>query len=215
MSAPNDAYTISPVGPPRWSALAITAFMLSLIGFLGVTAILGIILGVAGIVVTRGGRRRGVGLAVAAIPISLVTGGLGVLFLVTGVMVWRMGETSKRIEPALSASSADVTASAGEIYAMGSPAFQSAASKDRIEKWLADVKQKHGTLNGLERQDDFGFITKTSQGGFVLNLRGKFTNGPALLRIRFSPNYILEPRIDDIEVDGFSPRPTEGQAASD
>lgn len=193
-------------GTPRWSALAITAFVLSLIGFFGFTAILGIILGIAGIVVTRGGQRRGRGLAIAAIPISLVTGGLGALFLVTGVMVWRMGEMSKRIETALSASSADVIASTIEIYALGSPDFQSAAPKDRIETWLADVKRKHGTLSGFEKQDDLGFVTRNSTAGFALNLRGKFTNGPALVRVRFSPNYILEPRIDDIDVDGSSPR---------
>jgi hypothetical protein len=203
------------MGPPRWSALAITAFVLSLLGFLGFTAILGIILGIAGIAVTRGGRRRGMGLAIAAIPISLVTGAFGALFLVTGVMVWRMGEMSKRIEPALSASSADVAKSADEIFAMGSLAFQSAAPKDRIETWLADVKQKHGTLSGFERQDDLGFITRNSSGGFVLNLRGKFTNGPALVRVRFSPNYILNPHIDDIDVDGNSPLAPSGDPTTD
>lgn len=206
MSAPNDAYATSQMGPPRWSALAITAFVLSLIGFLGFTAVLGVILGIAGIAVTRGGRRRGMGLAIAAIPISLVTGALGALFLVTGVMVWRMSEMSKRIEPALSASTADVNKGADEIFAMGSPEFQSAAPNDRIETWLADVKQKHGTLSGFEKQDELGFITRNSSGGFVLNLRGKFINGPALVRVRFSANYILEPRIDDIDVDGVSPR---------
>lgn len=208
MSQPNDIYAASQMGPPRWSALAITAFVFSLIGFLGFTAILGIILGIAGIVVTRGGRKRGVGLAIAAIPISLVTGALGAVFLFTGVVVWRMREVTKQIEPAFSASSADVTTSANDLYAMGSPDFQSEVTPERIETWLAEVKMKHGTLGTFEKQTDMGAIAPDpSSGAFVLNLRGKFTNGPALVRVRFSPKSLLTPRIDDIDVDGISPRP--------
>ena len=55
--------------PPPWSAAAIGAFVLSLLGFIGITAVLGLIFSIVGIVATRRGRRRGMGLAIAAIPI--------------------------------------------------------------------------------------------------------------------------------------------------
>jgi len=77
MASATDDFAVQHHQPPRWSALAITAFVLSFIGFLGFTAILAIIFGAVGIWVTRAGCRRGMGLAIAAIPIALVTGLFG------------------------------------------------------------------------------------------------------------------------------------------
>ena len=73
--------------PVRWSAAAVAGFVLSLVGCLIVTAPLGLILGIVGIVTTRGGRRRGMGLAIAAIPISLLTGVFS-LIVVANVVVF-------------------------------------------------------------------------------------------------------------------------------
>ena len=67
--------------PKSWSALAISGFVLSLVGCLGITAALGLVFGIAGILATRGRRKRGFGLAVAAIPISMLTGALSVVGL--------------------------------------------------------------------------------------------------------------------------------------
>jgi hypothetical protein len=43
----------------------------------------------------------------------------------------------------------------------------------------------------------------TSDGGYILNLKGNFTNGPAHVRIKVGVNG-WKPQINDIEVDGVS-----------
>ncbi len=215
MSPSTDVYAAQHLGPPRWSALAITAFVLSLIGFLGFTAILGIILGIAGIAVTRGGRRRGMGLAISAIPISVVTGALGAVVVYGGFTFWHMYKTSEKLVPVLSASSDKSAEGAEAILALSSESFRSDAGKDRIEQWVREVNRKHGSLTRFERDLDTNLITANSAGKAVLNIRGKFTNGPALMRITFSSDSLLDPRIDDIDVDGLSPRTPTGNSLKD
>jgi hypothetical protein len=205
-SPPSDAYVAQYSGPPRWSALAITAFVLSFLGFLGFTAILGILLGIAGIAVTRGGRRRGMGMAIAAIPISLVTGSFGAMLVYGGYTFWNMYQTSEKLVPILSASSDRSADGAAAILALGSESFRTNVGREQLEQWLRDVNRKHGNLTKLERDLDTNPITANSAGHAVLSMRGKFTNGPALMRITFSSDTLLHPSIDDIEVDGLSPR---------
>jgi len=206
MSAPNDIYAASQMGPPRWSALAITAFVLSFLGFLGFTAILGILLGIAGIAVTRGGRRRGMGMAIAAIPISFVTGSFGAMLVYGGYTVFYMYQTSEKLVPILSASSEKSADGAAAILALGSESFRTNVGRERLEQWLRDVNRKHGNLTKFERDLDTNLITPNSAGKAVLNMRGKFTNGQALVRITFANDTLLHPSVDDIEVDGLSPR---------
>jgi|CXWL01.1.fsa_nt_gi hypothetical protein len=210
MSQASDVYAAQNQGPPRWSALAITAFVLSLIGFLGFTAISGIIFAIAGIAVTRGGRRRGMGLAIAAIPIALVTGVIGATLVYGGVTFYRMYKTSEKVVPVLSASSDKSADGAEAILALGSVSFREKVDQSRLEQWLREVHHKHGNLAKLERDPDTNPITANSAGNAVLNLRGKFTNGPALMRFTFSNESLLDPRIDDIDVDGLSPRTPKG-----
>ncbi len=204
MSAPNDIYASSNLGLPRWSALAITAFVLSLIGFLGFTAILGIILGIAGIAVTRGGRRRGMGLAIAAIPISLLTGAVGAVFVIGIVSLFRMGDVTKQVEKVLSTSE-DAGKAIDSIYANSTPSFQQEVSRDELSNWLSEVRRKHGNLINVDRT--IKTSTVTSEGNRAsFNLPGKFVNGPALVRMRFEQHGLMKPLIDDFDVDGFSPR---------
>jgi hypothetical protein len=77
---PGQPYGTTPYGPPPYagapvtgkvSGLAITAFVLGLLGFLILTAIVGIILGVVGLVRIRDTQRlSGKGLAIAGIALS-------------------------------------------------------------------------------------------------------------------------------------------------
>ena len=82
-----------PPGPP-FSRLALSGFVCSLLGWTGMGAILGVIFGIAGILATAGGRLRGRGLAIAALPISLVT---GAVFLVLLVIVALVFEAQKEV----------------------------------------------------------------------------------------------------------------------
>ena len=49
-------------------------------------------------------------------------------------------------------------------------------------------------------------VTSDPRGRMVMNLQGKFTNGPALISIRFVPESLLSFKMDDLEIDGSSPR---------
>lgn len=208
MSPDPGAYSDEFQGPPRWSGLAVTAFVLSLLGFLIVTAVLGFILGIAGIFVTGPGRRRGRGLAIAAIPISLVTGGLAAAIAYGSVTFLRMYETSRKATAAMSLSVEEVDKGAAEILGLGSKSFQSAVSQEQMAGWLGQVRRKHGSFVSLQRDLETDLMTPGSGGRPILNLSGKFTNGPALIRITFAADSLLRPHIDDIDVDGLSPRGT-------
>jgi hypothetical protein len=193
------------VGPQPWSALAITAFVLSLLGFLGFTAILGIILGIAGIIVTSGGRRRGMGLAIASIPISLVTGAF-FAFIVFGIVFFARGvEFIKKIEPVFSASAGSMHEAASALHDLGSKSFQDAVDADRLEAWLREIGKQHGKLTAV-KPDQTNPIAESPSGEAVLNIDGKFVNGPATIRLTFTKGNIWTPRIEDIEVSGSSPR---------
>lgn len=191
--------------PAPWSALAITAFVMSLLGFLGFTAILGIILGIVGIIVTSGGRRRGMGLAIASIPISLVTGAISAFIIIGIVFFARGAEFIKKIEPVFSASAGSMHEAATALHDLGSTSFQEAVDADRLEVWLREIGKKHGKLTTV-KLDQTNPVAKNPSGEAVLNIDGKFVNGPATIRLTFTKENIWTPRIDDIEVSGSSPR---------
>lgn len=198
-------YGMGVVGPQPWSAAAIAAVVLSILGFLGFTAILGIIFGVVGIIVTSGGRRRGMGLAIASIPISLVTGAISAFIIISIVFFARGAEFIKKIEPVFSASAGSMHEAATALHDLGSTSFQEAVDADRLEVWLREIGKEHGKLTAV-KLDQTNPIAKNPSGEAVLNIDGKFVNGPATIRLTFTKENIWTPRIDDIEVSGSSPR---------
>lgn len=191
-------------GPPRpesqsWSALAIAGFVLSLVGCLGITAGLGLIFGVAGIAKTRGGRRRGFGLAVAAIPISIVTGALflgGLNYARTlGVVYMDRMNAVKGVV----GSTPDEAAAAFATFREGcAESFVDKASDESMTVWLASVREKHGSLVSTDRTP----MPLPDGGGLQIN--AKFVNGPAPIVIRFSKAGGAKMLIDYIEVDGLA-----------
>lgn len=143
-------YGMGIVGRQPWSAAAIAAFVLSILGFLGFPAILGILFGVVGIIVTSGGRRRGMGLAIASIPISLVTGAISA-FIVIGIVFFARGaEFIKKIEPVFSASAGSMHDAASALRDLGSKSFQETVDADRLEAWLREIGQEHGKLTSIK-----------------------------------------------------------------
>ena len=213
MSPSSDVYAAKYLGPPRWSALAITAFVLSFIGFLGFTAILGIILAVAGIAVTRGGRRRGMGLAISAIPISIVTGLIGAFFVIGIVSFLRMVDMTKQVEKILAASD-DASKATDSLFIHATPSFQKDVSREQLASWLSEVSRKHGKLISLDRTFTTNTMTTQSKRA-AFNLPGKFVNGQGLVRLHFEQRSLTQPLIDDIDVNGLSPRTASKETKSD
>src|SRR3990172_2575126 len=136
---------------PRWSAAAIGAFILSLLGFLGVTAVLGLIFGIGGIITTSGGRRRGMGLAISAIPISLVTGVMFIFLLSVFFFGARAMAIPVTLQTALGADSATVADSANALREIGSAAFNKEVSTEALQAWITQINFKHGKLTTTSR----------------------------------------------------------------
>jgi len=191
--------------PPRWSAAAIAAFILSLLGFLGVTAVLGLIFGIVGIITTSGGRRRGMGLAIAAIPISLVTGVLSIVLLSVLFFGTRAMEIPVTLKAALGADSAAVVDSANALREIGSAAFNNEVSTEALQAWITQINTKHGKLTAITKEPQ-ELLSPTPEGAWCLNFNGKFVNGLAPIRLIFKAEEFFSLRIDDIEIDGSSPR---------
>ena len=200
-----DPTSYAPSAPPRWSAAAIGAFILSLLGFLGVTAVLGLIFGIVGIITTSGGRRRGKGLAIAAIPISLAMGVLSVVLLL-GILFYTSAKVIPvKLHAALGADSATVADSANALREIGSAAFNDKVSTEALQAWITQINAKHGQLTSISR-DSQQFMSTMPDGVVHLNFSGKFVNGQAAIRLIFKAEQVWSMRIDDIEIDGSSPR---------
>ena len=195
----------APSAPPRWSAAAIGGFILSLLGFLGVTAVLGLIFGIVGIITTSGGRRRGMGLAIAAIPISVVTGAIAVLLFFFIPFLTRASEIPVKLQSALGSDSPTVADSANALREMGSSTFNEEVSTEVLQAWITQINAKHGKLTSASLDTD-QMMSKTRDGSMYLNVKGKFVNGPAAIRLTFSEKEVWSLRIDDIEIGGSSPR---------
>ncbi len=197
---PEDPYVRGMVtGPAPWSALAIAGFVMSLLGFLGFTAILGIIFGIVGILVTRGRRRRGRGLAIAAIPISLVTGAISIVLVLSIIFMGRVMRLPEELKHAFAA---DVSAGAPPLRALATDDFNAAVSDEALRAWLSSVFADHGTLIDLQR-DLARWLEPLPDGRLGINLAGKFVNGAATVRVTYSS---MRPTgFDNIEVGGSSP----------
>lgn len=185
--------------PQSWSALAITGFVLSLLGCLGITAALGLVFGIAGILATRGGRKRGFGLAVAAIPISILMGTLGVGgFYFTKTMV-RVGMDRMSLVVDVVGSAPEESAEAFATLREGcSEEFIKKISDESLTLWLATIREKHGSLVSTDK------TPMPLQGGGGLQINAKFVNGPAPIVFRFSTLSGTKMLIDYIDVDGLA-----------
>lgn len=70
-STPPESAPSSP-GPKRTDGYAVASLVMGLIGFLVITIPIGLVLGVAGFVRARGGHRKGAGLALAGVALSVL-----------------------------------------------------------------------------------------------------------------------------------------------
>jgi hypothetical protein len=187
-----------------WSALAITGFVCALLGFLGFTAILGIIFGIAGIVATRGGRKRGMGLAIAAIPISLVTGAFCVFFVFMIFIAAKMFALPQHLRPALSADDPTNAAAIADLREAASEDFNSEVSDDQLKAWLVQVREAHGKLVELKIDNSMKRSASGNESSF--EIEGKFVNGPATVHLTMRAQDMFSMKFNDVDIGGVSPR---------
>ena len=193
----------APTADKPWSGLAIGGFVCSIIGCLPGLSIVGLILGVVGIAQTRGGRRRGFGLAVAAIPISLVTGLLGLTAVFATVAFTDMNEAIERIAPLLSAEPATANTAIADLRKQCTDDFNEHVDDDRFETWWRSIRKQHGPLTALPKMSS----SKASGRNYELRFEGaRFINGLASVTVTMRRISLAHFAINDIAVDGVSPR---------
>lgn len=195
--SPGDLPLASPPAE-RWSKTAVTGFVLSLIGCLGITAALGFVFGIFGLMATRDGRLRGRGLAIAALPISILTGAIFVCLLLLLAMGRDFGLMTRRLAIVLTSESARTDEALAQFRLSCSEEFNEVVSKDGLGAWFDQVQAKHGTLV------EFGAPVPSDK-PMVFQLEAKFSGGVAKIEMFC----VLEGRhmpLDDIQIDGSSPR---------
>jgi hypothetical protein len=193
-----------------WSLTAVAAFILS---FLLALAPLGVLLGIVGIFRTSGGRRRGMGLSIAAIPIGLVVSAVTGLVCFAIAIGHFANEARKPALVLLKSSSVQIERKASELFDEMSARFKVASSKEGFQAWAKNVASEFGTLQGLriERTKPFD----TTDDGMRIRAHGEFSNGAAEIVFLLAHKSGFTFEIDDIIVDGKSAAKAAAIVASD
>jgi hypothetical protein len=144
------------------------------------------------------------GLAIAAIPISVLMGALCLLvvagsFLLTRVLV----QAKDQLPRVLSLDATELAQPDSILRQLCSESFNQEVDAEALEAWLTAVKDKQGKL--VEVKGLSPVQPSRSSGKRAINLEGKFVNGPANITITFAARG-FDVKIDDIEIDGISPR---------
>ena len=197
-------YATPGVQRPPWSAAAIAGFVLSLLGCTGIGAVLGLIFGIIGIVRTHGGQRRGLGFAIAALPISLALGALSILIWVLVMLSAQGVKLMAQLPEMFAAPPAEAAETLREFC---SDDFNENVSSEQLQAWFGTVTATHGRFVEMMPDTSGGMTPGVAEMSFV----GKFVNGQANIKVTFSETEAAQFRVvvDDIEVDGLSPRDSE------
>lgn len=159
-------------------------------------------MGIVGIILTRGGRRRGMGLSIAAIPIGLIVGAISWLVAFSIVVFVATFPQAKKATDVLRISQVKIPAESGEFYGQFSRRFQLAVSSEQFESWLSVVNSKHGTLQSVQIGNQ-PFETMPS-GEWKYNFTGQFVNGAANIAVTLVKSGGLHYDVIDISVEGLS-----------
>jgi hypothetical protein len=187
------------LSPPKWSASAIAGFVLS---FLLILAPLGVLLGIVGIIRSWGGQRRGMGLAVAAVPIGVLMSCFVGWLSLAGYVYYRTLEHAQTVAGVMETSAVRVPEVAAEFYSARGKRFQQAVTKEEFEKWLRGVIEKHGSLQRLKPPQNMRLIDPgPNTDELTFNFIGEFVNGSAHIGVTTGPPS-LEPELRNIAVEG-------------
>jgi hypothetical protein len=197
---PDDQYD-SARQPVPMSTAALLGFISSVVVCVPVlTQLLGLILGIAGIVATSGGRARGRGLAIAATIISPLAGlaWAAVIFL-TVTMFFGVLALAREVQPVLEVEGADLPAVVAEVReATFSLRLKNRVSEEDLLAFVEEVADAHGRVASFEAQNPFWRQSFDGQ-GMVLCLTGDFANGPADVEITVGFAG-FHPEIDNIQI---------------
>jgi len=190
--------------PRRWSVAAITAFILSFLGCVALPVPLALVLAIIGIINTSGGKLRGLGLAVAAIPISLLMGVLSLPLFAVVVMGSATMALVQQLPPTLTGATADTVAAARIIREFAADDFRNTVGEEDLRVWFDGILAEHGKLTRFNETRNP--LQQSGPGAYELTLEGVFVNDTVPVVFEFSMASLWKFAIDDIEIDGQSPK---------
>ena len=162
-----------PAGPAPMSAMAVVGFVSSLMVCCPVLSpLLGLIFSLVGLSQTKGGVRRGRGLAIAGLIISIVViplQGLGIPMVVgraKGLFPIAVATTSFQ--------SGDVDAGIAAWYDLASDDLKSAMTEDEFATWVNAEFKKHGGLESLQLSPNQAGSPSPDGGRTQLQWRAQF-----------------------------------------
>jgi hypothetical protein len=164
--------------------------------------LLAVVLGIVGIVRTSFRRRRGRGLAVAAIPIGLLAVAVELVF---GVGFHYSAEVLQQHKAAVAILDVPLSRLSEEIpewySSVPSSAFTAEVTEADLKEWIEGVVEEHGQLQDVSPPER----AQGSQGVLAVRATGRFVNGAAEIEVKMRIEGV-NARVDDILVDGSSPR---------
>ncbi|MGB0716666.1 MAG: hypothetical protein ACPGXK_12355 [Phycisphaerae bacterium] len=171
----------TPQGSRPWSTMSIAAFIMSFTVCLSPVALP---FGIAGIIRTSSGTRKGLPLAIASIPISLAGGVMGFLMVFVGFLVSNVVVVAQTVEDVLAA---ELNAEAVESFrSIASDQFNAAVSDEAILAWLTQVRAEQGKLAAeLPMPQDAN--TDDGTGITEVQFEGRFVNGNETVEVSFTP----------------------------
>lgn len=203
--APGEAYS---AGPPPMSKSAVAALVCSLLVCLpGLHGLLGIVFGIIGLTSTSGGRRRGRGMAIAAIPISVILGSISTLMGFGAFMGFRamidLATLPPKLQGVFVAASADPAPAIAGLRQISTPAFNRKYSDADLQAWLADIAREYGAARSIT----MGTQGSPSPTGNLLSLPVSFVNKTtARINLKIDLDEAsMSFRISAIDVDGKGP----------
>jgi hypothetical protein len=192
--------------PAPYSSAAIAGFVCSLVFCLPVLhAVVGLIFSLVGIGATSGGQRRGRGLAIAGLLISILAGVGGVFgvsaVVKSGLSTLRMIET---VQTVFDPSDPDFEQAASDLVAMRTQEFADAVSEEQLRAWLDDINAQYGSLVELhvERQRP-----EQSDNKAILVIPAKFVGATTEIRITCTFSWAQGLLVDNLQVGDSSARP--------
>ena len=190
-----------PTGPVPLSGMAVAGFVSSVTVCCPVfSPLLGLIFSLVGLSQTKGGARRGRGLAIAGLIISLLVVPLQGWGLPTlaGVLKGFLGLAMSAA--AFQGGDTDVGISAW--YGMGSPELKAAVTEDEFAKWIKEAFTKLGGLKGLQL-DQTQQGEPSSDGNYDrLAWQAEFPDGTEVIYTEISTSLWGRMYLEDVIISG-------------
>ncbi len=203
LSPGQDAFDaeMMPTGPAPMSGMAVAGFVSSVTICCPVLSpLLGLIFSIVGLAQTKGGARRGRGLAIAGLVISLLImplQGWGVPTLV-GIVKGYLGIAMS----AAAFQGGDTNGGISAWYAMGSPELKAAVTEEEFAKWIKEEFTKLGGLQGLQIDQAQTGERSADNNYDRLAWQAKFPDGTEVIFIEFSTSAWGRMYLEDVIIDG-------------